>query len=72
VEQNYSEALKWYELSVEQDCEEAQYRLGLMYLEGKGVPANKEEALRLLRFAAKNGYEDAAEKLEELGEALES
>tara|TARA_B100000686_G_scaffold125141_1_gene132594 strand:- start:939 stop:1187 length:249 start_codon:yes stop_codon:yes gene_type:complete len=35
---DYKEAAKWYRLSAEQGDEAAQYNLGQMYYEGKGVP----------------------------------
>ncbi len=42
---------------------EAQYRLGLMYLEGRGMPQDRRRALTLLKTAAKAGFEPAAAKL---------
>lgn len=36
VEQNYEEAVKWYRKAVEQEDDEAEYRLGNCYYEGKG------------------------------------
>lgn len=45
----------------------AQYRLGLRYLKGEGVPLNRPEALRLLRAAAEQGDRSAKAKLKELG-----
>jgi TPR repeat protein len=46
----------------------AQYRLGLMYLDGRGVPRDRGRAVALLRRAAKGGVEDAQRMLETLGE----
>lgn len=45
----------------------AQFRLGLRYLEGDGVPRNRDEGLRLLRAAAAQGYRDAKSRLKEMG-----
>lgn len=51
---------------VEKGFASAQYRLGLRYLEGEGVPKNREEGLRLLRAAAAQDYREAKAKLGEL------
>ena len=45
----------------------AQYRLGLRYLDGEGVPKNTEEAHRLLQAAAVQNHREAKAKLAELG-----
>ena len=37
VTQDYKEAVKWYQLSAEQGHPEAQYKLGVMHENGKGV-----------------------------------
>lgn len=47
----------------------AQYRLGLMYLDGHGVRQSKKKGRRLLKQAAHNGSAEAAQKLESLGES---
>lgn len=45
---------------------EAAYRLGLIYLEGRGVPADRDRAVRWLRRAAEAGHDEAAGALEKL------
>ncbi len=40
VEQDYSESIKWYQLSAEQGNSIAQYCLGFLYREGVGVEQN--------------------------------
>ena len=42
---------------------EALYITGLCYLEGKGVKANKEEAIARIKKAASVGFKEAKEKL---------
>ena len=37
VATNYAEAVKWYRKAAEQNHAEAQYNLGWIYYEGKGV-----------------------------------
>jgi TPR repeat protein len=44
----------------------AEYRLGLMYLEGRGVQESRNKAMRWLRSAAEKGHDPAAAALEEL------
>ncbi len=44
----------------------AQYRMGLRYLEGDGVAANRVKALNCLRKAAEQGHAEARRKLEAL------
>src|SRR3954463_14329838 len=40
VEQNYGEALKWYNVAVLQGYPDALFNLGVAYAEGKGVEHN--------------------------------
>ena len=42
--QDYKEALKWYRRAAEQGHEDAQYRLGIMYEAGQGVPQDYIQA----------------------------
>jgi len=63
INQNYSEAAKWYLKAAEQNDETAQCYLGELYFFGKGVPKDLKEARRLWEMAAKNGDEDALEYL---------
>ncbi|MEQ1674023.1 MAG: tetratricopeptide repeat protein, partial [Candidatus Nitrotoga sp.] len=52
-------AIKWYRLAAEQGLAAAQFSLGLMYHEGKGVPQNFEEAMKWARLAAEQGNASA-------------
>ena len=45
----------------------AQFDLGLRHLSGKNVEKNQEEAIKLLRAASAQGYQQATKKLMELG-----
>ena len=45
---------------------DAEYRLGLMHLEGRGVEQSRDKAVRWFRGAAKKGHVQAAAALEEL------
>jgi TPR repeat protein len=52
VEQNFTEAARWYEKLAKQGDARAQTSLGLMYARGYGVPKNLETARRWWSFAA--------------------
>ena len=45
---------------------DAEYRLGLMYLEGRGVANSRDQAIRWLRSAAEKGHSHAAAALDAL------
>jgi TPR repeat protein len=53
---DYAEAVRWYRLAADQGDAWAQYNLGLMYANGRGVPQNDAEAIRWYRLAADQGY----------------
>jgi hypothetical protein len=46
--------MKWYTKAAQQGSANAQYRLGMMYYEGKGIPADYVEAYRWIVLAAMN------------------
>lgn len=46
---------------------EAQYRLALLYQQGRGVKADARRATQLLQAAAKSGYPPALEALQQAG-----
>jgi TPR repeat protein len=55
VQQDYEEAVKWYQLAAEQGDSDAQYMLGLMYKNGQGVQQDYEEAVKWYQLAAEQG-----------------
>ena len=70
VQKNVQEAIKYYELASSQQDLRAEYNLGLLYLEGNGVPADYPKALTLLRDAAFKGNDFAQyalARIDELG-----
>src|SRR5947208_12936889 len=52
-------AFQIYATAAQRGDAEAQFRVGCCYLEGKGVPASRVEALRWLERAALQGHVDA-------------
>ncbi len=59
----YEMALKEWQTLAEQGNPKAQLALGIMYVQGKGVPQNATEAVRWYRLAAEQGDSEAQEKL---------
>ena len=55
--------MKWYSLAAEQRIVEAQYNLGLMYNNGKGVAQNDKEAVKWYHRASEQGYAGAQNNL---------
>lgn len=51
--------MKWIRKAADQGFADAQFGLGVMYLEGLGVPQDYTEAAKWYRKAADQGYADA-------------
>ena len=56
---DYATALREWTLLAKQGDADAQFNLGVMYHEGKGVPQNDKTAVKWYRLAAEQGYADA-------------
>ena len=54
------QAAQWYFEAARQGHAEAQYSLGILFLTGKGVVQNPQEASKWIRRAAEQGHADAA------------
>ena len=59
----FDNAFKYFQLAAEQGYMEAQFWLGKMYEEGKGVPASKKHANKWYAKAAEQGHAAAQYKL---------
>jgi TPR repeat protein len=69
--QNSAEAVKWFRLAADQGDAVAQYFLGYMYADGRGVPKNYVNAYIWLNLSAAQGDRvggDVAVKLRDLVE----
>jgi len=64
VAQDEYSAFEWCKFAAEEGMLEAQFQLGLMYMEGEGVTEDESEAMRWLWMAADRGYPQATEMLE--------
>ncbi len=51
----YKKAVHWYTKSAEQGDAEAQYHLGVMYKNGRGVPQDHEKAIKWFTKSAEQG-----------------
>jgi len=67
VRRDYGEAFKWFSKVAKKNFPDAQYYLGMMYLEGMGLSRDFNKAAKWLYTAAKGGSKDAKKKLQELG-----
>ena len=59
IRDNYAESVKWYKLAAEAGDAEAQFCLGLMYYDGRGVEQDYAEAAKWYRLAAEAGIAGA-------------
>lgn len=67
IVENYQEAAKWYGLAAEGGRPEAQFNLGIFYLNGQGVPRNPDKGVEWLKKSARKGLQEAIDTLAELG-----
>ena len=59
IRDNEAESVKWYKLAAEAGDAKAQFNLGVMYDEGKGIPQDDAEAVKWYRLAAEAGIAGA-------------
>lgn len=57
--QDFEAAMKFYKLAAAENHSVAQFRIGLMYYEGQGVPQNYLEAVKWYKLAASQGHPGA-------------
>lgn len=53
---NFAEAMRWWKKAAEIGSGEAEFNIGLMYMNGEGVAKDQSQALRWMKLGAKNGY----------------
>ena len=63
AEQGYVEAVEWFHQAAEQGIDMAEYDLGNIYYNDKGLLQNKKKAVEWYRKAADQGYAEAQCKL---------
>ena len=60
VDVNYYKAVSYLLIAAEYGNPHAQYKLGILYSDGLGVPQSRKEAKSWFKKAAKQGYKDAS------------
>jgi len=70
IEENDTEALKWYRLAAEQGYAKAQYNLGMMYYFGKGAPQDRVTGYQWVILAADRGEKAAKDAMVELAKKI--
>jgi hypothetical protein len=68
VEQNFSEALKYFEKAAEDGLKIAMYNAGNMYYKGDGCTRDIEKAKYYMDLSAYNGFEPAIEFLDKFNQ----
>ncbi|WP_435655177.1 peptidoglycan-binding protein [Brucella pituitosa] len=63
-------AVRWFTEAAELGVKDSQYNLGILAAKGLGMQVNLEESYKWFALAAKAGDKDAAEKRDQIGEAL--
>jgi hypothetical protein len=63
IQQDHTDAAKWFRLAAEQGLAEAQHDLGVMYRNGQGVQQDHTDAAKWFRLAAEQGLADAQNNL---------
>jgi len=66
AEQNYKEAIEWFRKAAKEGHAESKYRLGTMYLDGKGADKNLAMGKMWIEIAAESGVSLAQYKLAEM------
>ncbi len=66
LEQNTVEAALWFEGAANSGLDEAQYELGRLYVQGRGVPRDLSRALVWLEEAAAQGMTHAEKEIERI------
>gem|GEM_PF-1995387 len=69
---SYKKAILWYRQAAVRSYPEAQYYMGVKYINGHGVPKNEIVAYAWFAVALDNGYAKAAQPLKVLNTTMES
>ncbi len=67
---DYGKAVAWYRKAALQNDSQAQFHLGVKYVNGHGVPADEKLAYVWFAIAFNNGYQKAASPLKMLNKTL--
>jgi localization factor PodJL len=67
---NYKAAVEWFTKAADLGVADSQFNLAILYARGNGTAQNLEESYKWFAIAAKGGDEDAAQKRDEVANAL--
>ncbi|MEZ2131117.1 MULTISPECIES: peptidoglycan-binding protein [unclassified Sinorhizobium] len=69
-EQDYTAAATWFAKAADLGVTDSQFNLAILYARGNGVKQDLEESYKWFSIAAKNGDKDAAQKRDEVANAM--
>jgi localization factor PodJL len=67
---DFNEAARWFQKAAELNVRDSQFNLAILYARGNGVAQDLEESYKWFAVAAKQGDRDAAQKRDEVANAL--
>jgi localization factor PodJL len=67
---DFAEAARWFKQAAELNVRDSQFNLAILYARGNGVPQDLEETYKWFAIAAREGDQDAAQKRDEVANAL--
>jgi localization factor PodJL len=67
---DFAEASRWFRDAAELNVRDSQFNLAILYARGNGVPQDLEESYKWFAIAAKGGDQDAAQKRDEVANAM--
>jgi localization factor PodJL len=67
---DFAEAARWFSQAAERNVRDSQFNLAILYARGNGVPQDLEETYKWFAVAAREGDQDAAQKRDEVANAL--
>jgi localization factor PodJL len=67
---DFAEAARWFKEAANLNIRDSQFNLAILYARGNGVPQDLEETYKWFAIAAREGDQDAAQKRDEVANAL--
>ncbi|MFM2279951.1 MAG: hypothetical protein RLZZ444_2182 [Pseudomonadota bacterium] len=67
---DFNEAAKWFQAAAEHNVRDSQFNLAILYARGNGVKQDLGESYKWFAIAAREGDQDAAQKRDEVANAL--
>ncbi|MFD1328333.1 peptidoglycan-binding protein [Mycoplana ramosa] len=67
---DFTAAAEWFKKAADLGVRDSQFNLAILYARGNGVPVDLEESYKWFAIAARDGDRDAAEKRDEVANAM--